>query len=211
MYYGQNKEDKTVYEYFLNKYGIEFKGNVLDIGANDGITLSNSYFLIDLGWKGYLVEAGKSAYEKLNNIYNSKENVNIYNIALGNQNGNVTFFESKNLLNSDDVGLVSSVISSETIRWRNTGVIYEEYNVEMITFDNFIKLNKLKDKVFDFISIDIEGLDYDILTQIDLDKFGCKCVCVEFNGKEKEKYVQYALKYDMYLLTQNAENLIFVK
>jgi FkbM family methyltransferase len=210
---GQNKEDEFVYQYFKNKFGEEFKGSVLDIGANDGVTLSNSFFLITQGWKGYLVEAGKNPFYKLASLYQntSKEIVKCYNLALGDKNEIVTFYESKNLINTSDIGLVSSAVSEETIRWRNAGVEYEEYSVLMQTFDTFANQNELSDKIFDFISIDIEGLDWEVLKQIDLGKFGCKCLCVEFNGKEKEKYVEYALKYDLYLAVQNAENLIFVK
>lgn len=210
---GQNREDEFVYQYFKNKFGEEFKGSVLDIGANDGVTLSNSYFLITQGWKGYLVEAGKNPFYKLASLYQntSKEIVKCYNLALGHKNEIVTFYESKNLINPNDIGLVSSAISEETTRWRNAGVEYEEYSVLMQTFDVFCNQNELSEKIFDFISIDIEGLDWEVLNQIDLGKFGCKCLCVEFNGKEKEKYVEYALKYDLYLSVQNAENLIFVK
>ena len=210
---GQNKEDEFIYQYFKNKFGEEFKGSVLDIGANDGVTLSNSFFLITQGWKGYLVEAGKNPFYKLASLYQniSKEIVKCYNVALGHKDEVVTFYESKNLINPNDIGLVSSAISEETTRWRNAGVEYEEYSVLMQTFNVFCNQNELSDKIFDFISIDIEGLDWEVLTQIDLGKFGCKCLCVEFNGKEKEKYVEYALKYDLYLAIQNAENLIFVK
>jgi len=42
MYYGQNLEDKTISEVINSKYGNDFVGNILDIGANDGINLSNS-------------------------------------------------------------------------------------------------------------------------------------------------------------------------
>ena len=41
MYFGQNLEDKTISELITQKYGAEYIGSILDIGANDGITLSN--------------------------------------------------------------------------------------------------------------------------------------------------------------------------
>ena len=43
-------------------------GFFLDIGANDGITLSNSYFFEkELGWKGICFEPLKNAFQKLQN------------------------------------------------------------------------------------------------------------------------------------------------
>ena len=55
--YSQNGEQKIILEYFQDKY----KGKVLDIGANDGITLSNSRALIEKGWDGVLIEPAPSA------------------------------------------------------------------------------------------------------------------------------------------------------
>jgi hypothetical protein len=62
MYYGQNREDEVINNLIISKYGADFKGAILDLGANDGITLSNSRFFIENGWNGVLVEAGKLPY-----------------------------------------------------------------------------------------------------------------------------------------------------
>ncbi len=47
----KRNEEQVILDYFGNKIG-----NLLDIGANDGITLSNSRKLIELGWSGDLIE-----------------------------------------------------------------------------------------------------------------------------------------------------------
>ena len=64
-FYGQNLEDSIMNDLIVKFYGEEFIGSILEIGANDGITLSNSKFFRDRGWKGYLVEAAKTPYQKL--------------------------------------------------------------------------------------------------------------------------------------------------
>lgn len=208
--HSQNNEEKIIKEYF-DKYFPNQRGTVLDIGANDGETLSNSRYLIsELGWSGYLVEAAKSPYLKLEALYQGVENVNIFNVALGVQNMDLTFYESGNLLNQGDVGLVSSLVPSEIDRWKNSGVPYTEYPVKCFDWKTF-KSTYSSNVKFDFISIDIEGMDYDVLTQIDLKAHGCKCLCVEWNGKDKEKYVAYAELHDLYLIDTNPENLIFAK
>jgi FkbM family methyltransferase len=209
MYYGQNKEDEVINNLIISRYGANFKGTILDLGANDGITLSNSRFFIENGWNGILIEAGKLPYEKL--MTTVLPNTIAINCALGNQNGSLTFYESNNLLNSNDVGLVSSLVVDETQRWRNAGVGFTEYQVECLTWDSFLDKFHLKSQNFDIISIDIEGMDYDVLIQMDLEQLGCKVLCIEFNGKSIEKYIDYAKKYNMTLASQNAENLIFVK
>lgn len=209
MYYGQNNEDELINNLIISKYGKDFKGTILDLGANDGITLSNSRFFIENGWSGVLVEAGKLPYDKL--MKNILPKTIAINSAIGNQNGNLTFYESKNLLNANDVGLVSSLVSNETQRWRNAGIGFTEYQVECFTWESFIDKFHLKNQNFDIISIDIEGMDYEVLTQMNLTELDCKVLCVEFNGKEIEKYVDYANKFGMTLVHQNPENLIFFK
>ena len=209
MYYGQNKEDEIINNLVVSKYGADFKGTILELGANDGVTLSNSRFFIENGWNGVLVEAGKQSYQKL--INNSIAKTLAINCAIGTQDGFLNFYESNNLLNSEDVGLVSSLVADETKRWRNAGIGFTEYNVECCTWESFRDKFHLKSQNFDIISIDIEGMDYDVLIQMNLEQLECKVLCIEFNGNDMQKYVDYASKYGMTLVYQNPENLIFIK
>jgi FkbM family methyltransferase len=209
IYYGQNKEDEVINNLIVSKYGSNYKGTILDLGANDGVTLSNSRFFIENGWRGVLVEAGKLPYEKL--MTTILPNTIAINCAIGTQDGFLKFYESDNLLNTGDIGLVSSLVSDETQRWRNAGIGFTEYNVECYTWESFRDKFHLKSQNFDIISIDIEGMDYDVLIQMNLDELNCRILCIEFNGKELQKYVDYASKYGMTLVHQNPENLIFLK
>jgi hypothetical protein len=52
-------------------------------------------------------------------------------------------------------------------------------------------------------------MDYEVLSQMNLSELGCKILCVEFNGVNKNKYVDYANKFNLHLVNENAENLIF--
>lgn len=209
MYHGQNNEDEIINNLIISRYGADFKGTILDLGANDGITLSNSRFFIENGWNGVLVEAGKLPCEKLMKTILPKTIA--INCAIGTEDGYLNFYESKNLLNADDIGLVSSLVPDETQRWRNAGVGFSEYKVECFTWSSFLNKFHLKSQNFDIISIDIEGMDYDVLTQMDLTELDCKVLCVEFNGKDMQKYVDYAQFHGMILHHQNPENLIFLK
>jgi len=212
---GQNLEDKIVWDFFQQTYGADFVGTVLDLGANDGVFLSNSRVFIENGWRGFLVEAGREPFKRLFDLYRGQPKVQIINYAISTENGVATFYESGSLISETDCGLVSSIIPTETERWRNAGTRFTSYQVECKTFETLFgkdNINLIENDIqFDFISIDIEGMDYEILTQIDLTKYGCKCLCVEFNGIEKQKYIDYAGTHEMVLIHENPENLIFVK
>lgn len=199
--YSQNSEEKIILDYFGSK-----TGTFLDIGANDGRTFSNSLALIERGWKGSLIEASPRAFEKLKQEHQGK-GLELNNIALASDDGYITLHESGSLLGLNDVALVSSAVSSEVRRWDSLNLEFEEIEVPCLSFKSFLKLSSYK--TFDFISIDIEGMELEVLPQMDFEKLQTKMVCAEFNGKHEEKF--RSIMKGFRLIHKNAENLIFAK
>ena len=62
-YFSQFGQVKWIFERLSRNKENKF---YVDIGANDGITLSNTYFLEKNGWDGIAVKPIPSVYEKLN-------------------------------------------------------------------------------------------------------------------------------------------------
>jgi len=94
MGYSQNKEDEFILNYFNKRYGAAFKGSVLELGANDGFTLSNSLMFIQTGWSATLVEASKDTFDKLNKLHEDNPFVECINIGILDKAGTFTFQES---------------------------------------------------------------------------------------------------------------------
>lgn len=206
-YYAQNLEDKFVHEYFGN-----YKGTLLEIGANQGKYLSNSLALIEQNWNAYLIEPGKT-FSDLVKLHYTNPRVNLYNYAIGGEFCKVaTFYESDaHVLGGSDIGLVSSLDFDETLRWRNNGVQFTETTVQVKSFREFYL--EAGEPVLDFISIDAESSDWDILQQIDLTKVACKCLCIEHNGDVslKLKYIEYCLQFGLHSKVINNENIILCR
>lgn len=202
--YSQNQEDLFVLNYFKG-----FKGTLLEIGSNDGRTLSNSLLLIENGWKAHLVEPGET-FTQLFELHKNNPLVQYYNYGIGAKEETVSFWQSgAHVQGGADRGLVSSANYHETERWRQAGVSFIASEIKLTTFDKFHEYAGYPQ--FDFISIDAEGFDWLILQQIDLEKVGCKCLCIEWNGDPElsTKFTQYCAGYKLALV--NNENLIFVK
>lgn len=200
--YSQNAEDVLVADLFGS-----YKGTLLDIGANDGQTLSNSKLLIDNGWKAVLFEPG-AVYLDLCLLHGNNPNVMLYKNGIGDKNEVVKFWDSgAHVPDSKDKGLVSTFDFNETKRW--PGVEFTEYEISLITFEQFLK--HYLGNTFDFISIDAEGFDWVILQQIDLEVVGCKVLCIEWNGDQElfKKFTDYCKGFR--LVDRNNENLIFSK
>ena len=203
--YSQNQEEKIVSDYFNGVIG-----TLLDIGANDGKTLSNSLFLIEKGWSAVLVEPSPETFGKLSQLHKGNYNVFCKQVAISDFNGEAEFFESGEHLGNGDTSLLSSLDSEEIKRWRNT-TTFEPIKVSVVDWNTF--LNNSQIKKFDFISIDAEGVDITILKQMNLEELVCKCLIIEWNSipKNKDEIDAIVIIQGYKLIHQNGENLIYAK
>lgn len=204
-YHSQNGETAIVLKYFRGK-----KGTVLEVGANDGKTFSNSYDLIENGWQAYLLEPG-GVFELLQFQHENKPNVCLYNFGISKEMGVKVFYESaSHVPGGYDTGLVSTTNAEELEKWK--GVEFTETVATFITFENFVNLVGTK-PIFDFISIDVEGSEWEVLSQMNLKKLGCRMLCIEWNSKPelRKKFTDYVKKFGLREIHRNAENLIFAR
>lgn len=197
--YSQNHEDDAILSYFKG-----FTGTFLDIGANDGMTFSNVRALAERGWCGVFVEPSPKAFSKLEENYEGLKGFYMYNVAISNHNGNAILHESGALINEKDIALVSTFHANEMERFKDS-VTYDAITVKCFKWKTF--LNRLKFKTFDFISLDVEGEELNILPDIDLT--GTKCICIEWNSNPamKQAYEKYLTGFN--LIYTSAENLIY--
>lgn len=201
-WYGQREEDKFIAEYFG-----DFKGNLLSIGENDGITYSNVLYFIKRGWKADLIEPSPRAYRKL--VYRHADNLNVqcHQLAIGNKTERLPFYESGSMVNLGDVALASSLDGNLIKQWTKTK--FKETYVRVLDWNNFFQYRAKCDH-YDLISIDAEGYDVPILEQMDLDKLGCKCIVIEHAGDVRQMWIKLISRL-FRILTVTEENIIAVK
>lgn len=206
----QNNETNIVLDFFNKKYGDNFKGNVLDIGANDGVTFSNSFDLIELGWSAWLVEPS-SAFKDISAYYCAHDNVEYFNAAIGLKRGKMILNESgAHVPGGSDKALVSTLVPSEMARWNK--VDFNPVEVDVISFEDLLANIDWTGGI-KYISIDVEGFEMQILQQINLTAVGCEVLCIEYNGRSvmANMFTNYCAKFGMKEIHRNAENLIFAK
>lgn len=201
--YSQSAEEQHI----LNYFG-DFKGTFLSLGENDGETLSNVRALAIRGWSGVMVEPAPKAYAKLKALYEDapKGKFYTYECAIGNHNEKAILHDSGELLKKGDTSLVSTLVESEKIRFQSV-LHYEPVQVKVYRWKTFY--NRLTIKKFDFISIDCEGLDGDILKQMDVSE--TRCICIEWNVKEELKAMYSELLPDFRIIYTSPENLIYAR
>jgi len=84
MYISQLGQDKFIDEFFEKKENLTF----LDVGAHDGATISNTFFLEKTrNWNGICIEAQPTIFEKLR----VNRNCICVNVAVSNFEGETDF------------------------------------------------------------------------------------------------------------------------
>jgi FkbM family methyltransferase len=151
-YFSQAGQDKWVCEFFKFAKGRFF----LDIGAYDGIKISNTYALERfLEWKGLCIEANPDIF----GILKSNRQSICINAAVGDRDG-VCGFKKNDLYGAIKDG-EETVVELKTLR-----TLLIEYN---------------SPKIIDYISIDIEGNEYSALTQFPFDTHNFLLMTIEHN------------------------------
>ena len=201
--YSQNGEQEIILNALKG-----FTGTFLSLGENDGVTLSNVRGLVESGWvNGVCVEPSQEPFNKLNELYKNT-GIHCFKLAVGTEVGTLDFWDSGKHANFETTGLLSSLDSSQMDKWGST-TEFKKTTVECVDFKTLLKI--IPYKKFDMVSIDCENMDYEILEQMDLKKLGVKCLIIESNNIENEKYISYCQKFGLNLIHQNRENLIFLK
>jgi len=166
--YSQCSEDLIV-RYIFNLRGIS-KPTYLDIGANDPFYISNTALFYVNGSRGINIEANPRL---LNNFKKRRpEDVNI-NVGIGNRDTILDFY----VINDPTL---SSFSKDECEKFIATGKyhITDTIKVKITTIQKII--DKHNNGVFpDYLTIDTEGMDLEILKTIDYSQNAPKVICVE--------------------------------
>jgi FkbM family methyltransferase len=202
MIYSQHEE-----QYYVSSYFGQLTGCFLDLGCNDGITLSNTYSLVLKGWSGVLVDGSPAVFERLIKNMGNNRNVQMLNYLIGDHDGNAVLHESGELLGTGDISLVSSIKESEVRRWDSLDIPFKDVTVSMLTFKSLMEISKYK--TFDMISVDLEGCEPEVVPQIDFEGLGCRLAIIEWNGRAGEFYDKIMFDHGMKCIHVNAENRIY--
>lgn len=211
--YSQGNEEAIIIEY-LNSHQII--PNILSIGENTGIHLSNCRRLIENGASAILVEPSQKAFAKLNDLYYGHyDKVWCFNVAIGNEVGEADFYESGEHLGKGDIALLSSLKKETTTKWLKS-TEFNKGKALVWTFEELQKNVKSLNRPaeYQFINIDAEGFDLEILKQIDLNEVDCQCLCIEHNSVLS--VVQEIREYCTFFglnkeIGYNAENIILCR
>lgn len=149
------------------------KGFFIEIGANDGVTVSSTFGLIKNGWSGLCVEANPAIFKRLESNLRRFPKVKAVCVAVAPERGNVKLYFG----NNDPQGLLST-ISTESSDW------FEEHRSKKYIEVPGVPLTELLEEQEvplcpDLLIVDTEGMDYEIFLTLDFQKYRPKLIITE--------------------------------
>lgn len=176
--YSEKFQDLFV-DWVLN---LKKNGNFIEFGACNGVYLSNTFFLEKKrNWRGILLEPARCYYKDL--IKYRKKSIILNKIVSSCGQQKVNFNESN--FQYKDYSISNNLNKNKN------------YKVETISLNDLIKLYKFKN--IDFVSIDTDGSEYDIIKSFDFKKVNIKVIIVEHNYSKKRKLIQNILTANNYI------------
>jgi len=174
--YAQFGED-VVLSTFLNEKKI-VKGFYVDIGAYQPKKFSNTFFYYKKGWKGINIDAKPGSMELFKR--ERKRDINL-ELGVSNEKNKLDFYIfSESAYNTFSKDLVDSYESRGILF--NKQVIVETLRLEHI-LDKYLPIGQK----IDFMSIDVEGLDLEVLESNNWNKYKPNYILIEMYDTRIEK------------------------
>jgi FkbM family methyltransferase len=157
----------------LSYSGTHKPGFFVEFGATDGVELSNTYILEkDFGWKGILCEPGSNWH---NALKANRDSVIDFRCVFSSSGESLDFSESS-------VGELST-LKEFTDSDSHSRSISRIYKVTTVSLTDLLSEHQAP-RFIEFISIDTEGSEYEILRDFDFETYQFGLICVEHNFTE---------------------------
>jgi len=149
-------------------------GFFIEFGACDGLELTNTFLLEDkYNWKGILSEPCKYWHEDLKN---NRKCIIDTRAVWNKDNSSLLFTEV------EELRTLSNITEANGEDWAHDTRNKENirYEVPTVTLTTLLKENNAP-KNIDYISIDTEGSEYQILEAFNFDEYKFNCITIEHN------------------------------
>ncbi|MCX6550206.1 MAG: FkbM family methyltransferase [Acidobacteria bacterium] len=149
----------------------------LDIGAGDPVLSNNTYLLYNTGSHGVLVEPNPTLVEKIRQV---RPNDVVVQAGVGVSE--VTEADYYVFRDHSPLNTFSPEVVAERRRTSKVDPVEKVLKMPLISVNRLIKEHFTGAP--DLLSIDVEGLDFDVLRSLDFRKYRPAVICAETKGPE---------------------------
>ena len=158
--------------FVLSQLNFKRDGFFVEFGATDGIDLSNTYLLEkEFSWTGILAEPAKCWHNDLKN----NRSVNIEKKCVWKDSTSTLTF---NETNDKELSTINEF--SYLDRWKEKRKSGKTYDVKTISLNKLLDDNNAPQQI-DYLSIDTEGSEFEILNNFDFSKYSFNVITCEHN------------------------------
>lgn len=196
--FSQSNEEQTLNELFKKTQ----RGFYVDVGCHHPRRYSNTALLYNKGWHGINIDADKKNL-KLFKVFRKRD-----------KNINALISEKSEILKYYyfDDGALNGVLSLTKVNSLiDLGYkVIKEENLVTKRLDEILTSYEVPNNKIDFLDIDVEGLDLQVLKSIDLNIYNVELILIEVGDNENE-IVEYLTKFNYFIYAQEDRNLFFKK
>jgi FkbM family methyltransferase len=162
QFHSQFGEDR----YIFHHVDLPEKGVFVDVGAGHPISLSNTYFFEQNGWRGICIDADPTQYELL-----KKERKTAEWVAISSEEGEIEFSQCQ-------VPELSSTLGKEQHKGFYKILFNEPIRVPAFKLETMLEKHHI-DKI-DILSLDVEGTELEVWKSFNFEKHKPKVVIIEY-------------------------------
>jgi FkbM family methyltransferase len=162
------------------------EGFFVEFGATDGVLLSNTYLLEkEFGWKGICAEPNPAFFKKLQ----LNRRCITSSACIGGTSG-----EEVDFIFADVFGGMAKDEDHDMHGWRRKAYREVEGTVKLVTqsLHSFLT-EQVAPKRIDYLSIDTEGSEYEILENFPFGEWDIRLITIEHNYTEKREKIRNLL------------------
>lgn len=167
--YAQEGEDIILNSIFKNVQ----KGFYVDVGAHHPMKYSNTYFFYKKGWNGINIDAMPGSMKLFNKI--RKRDINL-EMGVAKEEGVLDYYMFKE-------PALNGFLSSEEAKSKKSDILRCK-KIFVLPLSKILDKHLKKGKKIDFLSVDVEGLDLDVLKSNNWEKYKPEVILVEIRSND---------------------------
>lgn len=206
--YAQSGED-IVIEFIFDTLQTPVN-SYLDIGAHHATYLSNSYYFYKKGVVGVCVEPDPVLCEAIKQV---RPNDICLQVGIGSGARKKAPFY---IMDPPTLNTFSKKEAETYEQYYPWTKIVKETSIKLVSVNTI--LGKYFNKGLDILSVDTEGMDLEIIKNIDFNKYHPRVICVEtatYTGKhslsKNKELISYLLARDYFVYADTFVNTIFIE
>lgn len=201
--YSQEGEDRILWRVF----GHQKIGFYIDVGAHHPKRFSNTYIFYKKGWRGINIDAMPGSMKAF--MKSRPRDINL-EIPISNKPQKLTYY----IFNEPALNGFSKELSLLRESLDNEYTILEKRELSTSTLEEVLDTYLIKNQLIDFISIDVEGLDFEVLQSINLTRYRPKIILIEalqntLEHPQNDNLNEFLKEHNYYFFAKTVNTLFF--